>query len=296
MTTLAGFDVSKWQAPSRFDWTALRRLSNLIRSQGGPGFLFIARASYGATGPNARDPHFRAFADLARENELCFGAYHFMRQTEDAEAQLETWDAQLHAIGGLRPGELVPMLDLEENDPISGDGPVHRRIFNDVGRAMAEAWRAQYGRVILYYSSLFPHLEPWTLEDGYDHLLADYSSAPGSPRAPLKRTPPPGKPNHAVRAILHQANPSTTPLYRYQEGRSGLVDHLYLAHTTMTADLNRLVIPAPAAEPIDVSSAPQAVSRLLAEAHRHVNRVDEILRAAREANGGVGKIGKGDDE
>ncbi len=197
-------DVSKWQDPSKFDWAALKK-------RGVTGM--IARASYGK---NTADSRFVAFAERIRAEGLVFGAYHFYRQTHSVEEQMATFNRQLDAIGGLQPGDFFPVLDMEHNGA-NGDGAPKAKLWNRACDEIGDAWKAEYGGCILYYSSFFPEwlgakagwdrgdpIDDWTwmLEPGYRHWLADYSCDPGSPRGP-----------YSPRWHIHQPKPRKVPEY-----------------------------------------------------------------------------------
>lgn len=198
---LAGFDVSKWQTPSLWDWPALRALN-----EASPVFI-IARATYGS---GQLDKHFVEYAQRCKDNGIMFGAYHFYRQTQSVEAQLGAFQKQIDAIGGLHAGNLFPVLDMESNAP-NGDGSPNAKVWNRACDEIGDAWKKEYGGCILYYSSYFPDMLGahkgdtgwhWMKEPGYLHWLADYSVKDGAPRHPY--TPD---------WNLHQPKPRATKLY-----------------------------------------------------------------------------------
>jgi hypothetical protein len=200
--TIRGFDVSKWQIPEQFDWAAM---------EADEEFRFIvARASYGK---GLADPHLVQFATKADEHNLTFGVYHFARQIHSAEEQLALFDKQIRSIGGLKAGDFYPVLDIEENSKY--DGKPKAQLFSTICRTMAEALKAEYGNVILYYSAFFPEWfgshRAWMVQGGYLHWLADYNRPDGQPRTPYTPT-----------WQLHQPKPRTTPYYK--KGRE-VVDH-----------------------------------------------------------------------
>ena len=179
---IQGFDVSKYQDPSLFDWA----------QAAASGCFLIARASYGSAYP---DPSFRAWAAKAREHKVTFGAYHFYRQTQSAEAQLATFERQLESIGGLREGDLFPALDMEPNQA-NGDGPVNAKVWNAACDQMGDAWKERYGGCVLYMSSYFPDYLgahkgadgwKWMQEPNYYYWLAHYGRQPGNPAVPCVR-------------------------------------------------------------------------------------------------------------
>lgn len=208
---LVGIDVSHHQVPRKFLWSQM---------SGQLGFL-VARASYGK---GTKDRAFADFATYARENGLVFGAYHFYRQIHSVEEQLALFEQQLMLAGGLREGDLYPVLDMEENH-VNGDGTPKPEIFSSACLRFAEAMIDKYGGVILYYSSYFPEYlkshKDWikTLPNTY-HWLADYRGSagltpPGQPRTPYSPT-----------WHLHQYMPKPTPLYPVVvNGKQAPVDH-----------------------------------------------------------------------
>lgn len=190
-----GFDVSHHQQPALFDWQAL----------GSTPAVIVARATYG-TKPDATFPE---YARLCREHGVVLGAYHFFRQTEPNLWQIEAFQVAISLIG---PGDVHPVLDLEDNTQF--DGPALPNVFNCPARAMAEYLRDVYGGCILYYSSYFPAAlgnPEWMREPGYRHWVADYGRPAGEPRHP-----------HTPSWHWHQPEPVRTPLYR-----GGPVDHIY---------------------------------------------------------------------
>jgi GH25 family lysozyme M1 (1,4-beta-N-acetylmuramidase) len=132
-----GIDVSHHQMPMSIDWGRLRDELGIR--------WMIARATYGTRADSACAEHVRR----ARDAGLLVGAYHFLRQQQGAEAQLDALWAAI-ATSGLGPGDIVPALDCESNTPY--DGPVHPVAHNMVGRAMAEAIRERCGACLVYIS------------------------------------------------------------------------------------------------------------------------------------------------
>jgi GH25 family lysozyme M1 (1,4-beta-N-acetylmuramidase) len=197
---IEGFDVSKYQNPEKWDWAGLKRR--------GVKFM-VARASYGM---NTADQHFARYAELIRANGIAFGAYLFYRQVHSVETQLAVFEQQIEAIGGLQPGDLFPVLDMEENSA-NGDGQPKPKIFGDACSTIASIWRQRYGGTILYYSSYFPEYlgvnkpgDYWTIafrkQGNYFHWLADYNREPGKPRTP-----------YTDEMHLHQPKPRRVPEY-----------------------------------------------------------------------------------
>lgn len=188
---IEGLDVSHWQNPDKFDWEELK--------ERGVKFM-VARASYGKS---TADRQFVKFAEKIREHGLTFGAYLFYRQIHTVEEQMALFDRQLELIGGLKPGDMYPVLDMEHNGA-NGDGRPKAKLFSDSCHRIAEQWRDEYGGVIIYYSSYFPeYLKPhheW-IDDNFS-WLADYDREPGSPRTPYTDT-----------WHIHQPKPRKIPEY-----------------------------------------------------------------------------------
>ncbi len=97
--TVAGIDVSYWQGA--IDWSAVA----------GAGIDFaIARVSHGL---GTIDTRFDANWAGIRANGLVRGAYQYFEPTQDALAQA---NLLIDLMGPLEPGDLPPVLDLEEAD------------------------------------------------------------------------------------------------------------------------------------------------------------------------------------
>jgi Glycosyl hydrolases family 25 len=219
MTAIRGWDVSHHQAPDQFDWPAIEQDEELK--------FIVARASYGK---GTADRQFARFADLVDEHKKIFGAYLFYRQVHSVEDQLNLFSKQIEAIGGLRPGDMFPVLDMETNEP-NGDGKPNAKVFSEGCRKIAEAWRHQYGGVILYFSAYFVEWlkgadTSWMRESGTYYWVADYNKPEGSPRNPYFPT-----------WQIHQPNPRTSPYYA--KGKI-VIDHDVL---NSTVDLKKLLIP-----------------------------------------------------
>jgi lysozyme len=240
MTTPDGFDVSKWQPPTNWDWSAVDDLNAELKATKGRSLIFVARASYGA---RLLDKRFAKYAELARKHGLLFGAYHFYRQVHSVEDQMRVWEKAMEQIDDLQPGELYPVLDMEDN-AINGDGRVNKRLWNRACDEIGDAWAMRYGGCILYYSSFFPDMLDaykkdaeweWMQEEGYFHWLADYSSEPGYPRTP-----------YTDEWHLHQARPRVVPMYR-----GGPVDANF---APSDLDVQELLIPEGICKPKDSGS------------------------------------------
>ena len=201
MSLIDGIDVSHHQDPNRLDVAALRAAheDRARVENNGAGFFVVARACYG-TRP---DRTFAAFAERTRAAGAIFSAYLFYRQTETWEAQADAFSRQLSIVGGLRHGEMFPVLDIETNERF--DGPFNAAKASADCQQIAERWKDEFGGVVLYYSALqMPALlnrPAWMLFEGMWHWPADYGSPAGDPRVQ--------PPWH-----VHQYGQGATPVYK----------------------------------------------------------------------------------
>jgi len=223
-----GFDVSHHQNP---------KLLKFDMAQGVTDFM-IARANYGK---DTSDRQFVEWAKRIRGARIVFGAYMFYRQIHSVEDQLAVFDRQLDLIGGLKAGDMYPVLDMEENhankDGRRRDGFPKAKFFSDSCRRIAEAWKDQFGNCILYYSSFFPEYlkehKAW-IKDGegkdYLHWIADYSVPDGRPRTP-----------YSPHWNLHQPKNRTSPIYPVFDanGHQVVIDHNF---SNPTIDFSKLII------------------------------------------------------
>ncbi|MFO0589910.1 MAG: GH25 family lysozyme [Polyangiaceae bacterium] len=100
--TVPGIDVSVWQA--NIDWDAVK----------GKGIVFaFARAAYSTS----KDDYFDQNWAGMKSAGIIRGAYQYWRPDKDPIAQA---DALLNIMGPLEPGDLPPVIDVEETD---GVGP-----------------------------------------------------------------------------------------------------------------------------------------------------------------------------
>lgn len=97
-----GIDVSHYQGVIRWDQV----------KQSGITFAF-AKATGGTTGT---DPQFANNWHSLRSEGLIRGAYHFFYPNEDATQQAKHFIDTVTGQGGLNPGDLPPMLDVEITD------------------------------------------------------------------------------------------------------------------------------------------------------------------------------------
>jgi lysozyme len=111
-TTLKGVDVSVYQG--NVSWTKVRR--------SGRRFAF-ARVS---DGESFHDSKFHANWVGMKRAGLVRGAYQFFRPGQSAHAQAEVFFTALRNAGGLRAGDLPPVLDIEVTDGHSSSVVVSR--------------------------------------------------------------------------------------------------------------------------------------------------------------------------
>lgn len=193
---IKGIDISHHQLPGTINWTAAADQIDFV----------IARASYGAGTPGEpSDRHFTEHIERARAVGLKIGAYHFYRQIHGVEEQLANFDRQLRTIGGLQHGDILPVLDMEDNRKF--DGYPKAQLFSEACLRIATAMIEEYGGVILYYSSYFPEYlkshKTWMRSlPQIKHWLADYNRSAGQPRTPYSPT-----------WHLHQYKPEPAPFY-----------------------------------------------------------------------------------
>jgi lysozyme len=100
---LNGIDVSKFQ-PS-VSWSEVKQA----------GYVFaFARATYGS---HEVDPYFNSHWQGMKDAGVARGPYHFFVTAEDATAQADLF---VRTVGGLAPGDLPPVLDVEAQSGTGG--------------------------------------------------------------------------------------------------------------------------------------------------------------------------------
>lgn len=163
---LSGIDVSRWQGT--IDWSAVGRTN--------VSFVF-AKATQGRY---YNDPTYAANRAGARAAGIRFGAYHY------AEPDMSWYDAVHEAdhfvsVAGLRSGNLIPVLDLEET---GGMSTYH--VINWV-RTWVQRVQARTGvRPMIYTSALFWRYRmgntTWFAANGYRVWIASWGvSSPSVP-------------------------------------------------------------------------------------------------------------------
>jgi lysozyme len=131
--TVEGVDVSYYQP--HVDWIAAKKA--------GISFAFL-RVSDGAS---FLDPELAPGWAAAGKAGIVRGPYQFFRPGEDAVAQADLLIATLRAQGGLQPGDLPPVLDIEVTDDLPA-----ATIRAGMGRWLARV-EAAFGRRPMIYTS-----------------------------------------------------------------------------------------------------------------------------------------------
>jgi lysozyme len=133
--TLQGIDVSYYQ--DNVDWTKVKA--------DGQSFAFV-RVSDGIDYPDSK---FAQNWPALKQAGLVRGLYQFFRPTKDVTAQVNLLNTKLAAAGGLQPGDLPPVLDLESDGGLPAATVVAR----------AKDWLAQveakYGVKPIVYTAAF---------------------------------------------------------------------------------------------------------------------------------------------
>jgi hypothetical protein len=176
-TLVHGFAVSHWQAPDKWDWRKLK--ASGVE-------LVVARACRGG---KIFDNAFARYRLAADTNDIAFGASLTFAPSQSADAQISAYERQFEAVGGLRAGDVLPVLELRE------EAFLRQRLTNGAAaRRIASFWRRRYGGLIARYSSLFPAwvgaASPnsdwaWLLADGVRHWVVDHGEPAGRPRSTL---------------------------------------------------------------------------------------------------------------
>src|SRR5688572_15301880 len=97
--TLFGIDVSKWQG--QIDWAAVA----------GDGVNYaIIRTTHGL---NITDEWFETNWEQAKAHGIVRGVYQYFEPAQDPIAQADLMLAMISESGGLQPGDLPPVIDVE---------------------------------------------------------------------------------------------------------------------------------------------------------------------------------------
>ncbi len=105
-TTLDGVDVSSYQGT--VNWTQIKGA--------GKQFAFVRISD----GLNSVDSKFATNWPAMKAAGVVRGSYQFFRPSQDPAAQAQLVIDKLAAAGGLKPGDLPPVLDLESADGLAG--------------------------------------------------------------------------------------------------------------------------------------------------------------------------------
>lgn len=166
-TTVEGIDVSHWDGT--VDWTQVK----------GAGRVFgIAKATQGTY---FQDNQFAANWAAMKSAGVIRGAYHFLDYVDDPVQQADYFVNRLNQAGGLQPGDLPPVLDVEDV-PQSGGG--YETIDISVVLPWLERVECLTGKKPIIYSSariMDPENPPSALA-GYPLWVANYTS--GCPDLP----------------------------------------------------------------------------------------------------------------
>ncbi|MBX3224266.1 MAG: hypothetical protein KF795_27370 [Labilithrix sp.] len=155
-TTLRGIDVSYYQA--NVDWAKVKAA--------GQSFAFV-RVSDGIDHP---DTKFAQNWPATKQAGLVRGLYQFFRPAKDVTAQVNLLVTKLEAAGGLQPGDLPPVLDLESDGGLPAATVVAR----------AKDWIAQiedrYGVKPIVYTAAFMSNIIGNNFSGYTLWVANYQT------------------------------------------------------------------------------------------------------------------------
>ncbi|MFT3771468.1 MAG: GH25 family lysozyme [Minicystis sp.] len=165
-TTLKGLDVSVYQG--KVDWAKVKA--------SGRSFAF-ARVS---DGTSHLDTQFAANWAGIKAAGMVRGAYQFFRPSQDAVAQA---DLMVSKIGTLAPGDLPPVIDVEDDDGLSGT-----KVVNAV-RTWVDRVKAKTGvDPIIYSASGFWNALPNTAQfAGQTLWVANYTTQCPSMPTPWKK-------------------------------------------------------------------------------------------------------------
>ncbi|HEY8076250.1 MAG TPA: GH25 family lysozyme [Labilithrix sp.] len=154
--TLHGLDVSAYQGT--VNWSKVKA--------SGRTFAF-ARVSDGLT---HHDAQFARNWRLIKQRGLVRGAYQFFRPSEGPIAQADAMLRAIHNAGGLHPGDLPPVLDLEVTD-----GEPHHVVV-----ARAKEWlahvHAKIGRKPVVYTAAFMSGVIGSSLDAYPLWVANFGA------------------------------------------------------------------------------------------------------------------------
>jgi lysozyme len=154
--TLDGIDVSYYQGT--INWASVKAA--------GKTFAF-ARVSDGLSYP---DNKFASNWPAMKSAGIVRGAYQYFRPSADANAQADLMLDKIKAAGGLQPGDLPPVLDLETDSGLAASVVVAR----------AKTWlakvEAQTGVKPIVYTAAFMSNVIGTSFSGYTLWVANYGA------------------------------------------------------------------------------------------------------------------------
>ena len=154
--TLKGIDVSYYQGT--VDWTKVK----------GAGQSFaIVRVSDGVNYPDSK---FTTNWSGVKKAGIVRGLYQYFRPTQDVQAQVDLMFDKLAAAGGLQPGDLPPVLDLETDGGLAASTVVAR----------AKDWlakvEAKIGAKPIVYTAAFMSQTIGTSFGSYPLWVANYGA------------------------------------------------------------------------------------------------------------------------
>lgn len=154
--TLKGIDVSYYQGT--VDWAKVKGA--------GQAFAFV-RVSDGVNYPDSK---FAANWPAVKKAGLVRGVYQYFRPTQDVQAQVDLLLNKLAAAGGLQPGDLPPVLDLETDGGLAASTVVAR----------AKDWlakvEAKIGAKPIVYTAAFMSQTIGTSFGSYPLWVANYGA------------------------------------------------------------------------------------------------------------------------
>lgn len=118
-----GLDVSRYQSPNRCDYDVLARRFGWM----------IVKLSQGV----GRDRHGAEHTRRARAARMRVGGYHFFDPGIPWSAQFDTFKAAADAAGYGKPGDIVPVLDIEKRAGVPFDAAAHVEPCRKLAREMA---------------------------------------------------------------------------------------------------------------------------------------------------------------
>ena len=131
-TECTGLDISSWQKPSSLHWDEIKKKHRFV----------ICRATYGTK----VDTTFHSHCENISKHDLTLGAYHFLRTSQDLDAQMEAFIREIESVG-YGASEILPVIDIEKNQPYDEWDPSKMM---DYAHHMAAELADRFGGVIIY--------------------------------------------------------------------------------------------------------------------------------------------------